>query len=269
MRRRALLGSLGMAALAGCSNGDDGAASATPTPTGTTTGTSTGSAEFEFVGVQTPNAAELNMPTTFAIGVRNVGTAAGTFTSELERRIDRGGGTTPGNGTATGTATASGNGEWETIGTIEMPLDAGELGEWRSPQFSGAYLETVHYRLAAFDETWAIRFDPKELDFGLRYAVPNGLFITVLGGSFESEYPTSEGNETASESTPTPTSPDGDDIWAVMLVEVRNRLQEAQSMPDPSTFEFTVNGESRTARQDVAADPYAGGTLEARTVARG
>ncbi|WP_251342740.1 hypothetical protein [Haloplanus halophilus] len=264
MRRRAFLSSVGIAALAGCSNGggSDGTATPTPSPTGS------GSPNFELVTVEYAESTPLNNPTSFAIGVENTGTGRGTFTSELDQRL--------------------GDGEWETAGELEMPLAAGERGEWHSPRFMPRYLTTFHFRLDAFDRTWSTEAVPAEYDFGIRYATPNDLFVNVLGGSFESAYPTASNetatdgtasnetatdgtasNETATDGTVTPTTPPDGQVWAVMRVDVRNRLQEPQPAPAPSTFTLEVDGEQRPLRQDVTADPYEGGSLGGRTVRRG
>jgi hypothetical protein len=253
MRRRAFLASAGIAALAGCSNGDDGGAGTT-TPT---TRTGTGTPSFELRGAEIPETRSLNVPTAIAIAVQNTGSGPGTFTTTLERRI--------------------GDGEWETATTIEMPLDAGEVGEWHSPRFSPRYLTTLHFRLGAFDETWSMEVAPRRLDFGNYYATPTGLYINVLGGSFESEYPT-PGNETdtaanetdtATNGTVTPTTaPDGE-AWAVIRLDVRNRLQEPQNTPAADEFVLTVDDESRPQHQEVTDDPYEGGELDGRTVTRG
>ncbi|GAB3326765.1 hypothetical protein [Haloplanus salinarum] len=295
MRRRAFLASAGIAALAGCSNGD-GPNDTTPTgtETGTETGTGSGSAEFEFLGVEAADQISINVPTTFGFGVRNVGSAEGTFTATLETR-------------------RAGE-EWTQASEIEMSLAAGETGEWHSPRFALNYLDTYEFRLPAVDETWSIETMPRRLDFGNYYAVPTGLYINVLGGSFEAEYPTSDEttNATATptngtatpeptptngtatpeptptngtatpeptptngtatpEPTPTPStpSPDEGDIWAVMRIDVRNRLQEPQSTPDPSEFVLEIEGERRPQHQEVSDDPYDGGELAARTVERG
>lgn len=264
MRRRAFLASAGIAALAGCSNGDG---SATTTPTGTST--NTGSATFELRGTRFPGSQTLNVATQFVIAIENTGSAAGTFTSDLEMKV--------------------GDGEWKTAGTLEMDLAAGETGEWHSPEFLPQYLTTLHFRLDAFDETWTIDIDPRELDFNNFYAVPTGLYINVLGGSFESTYPTAT-NETTSDgssndtlsvetATPTPTgtttatptatpAPEGQ-TWAIMKVDVRNRLQESQEAPPASSFVLEVDGERRPQHQDVSDNPYEGGELAGRTVIRG
>ncbi|WP_248895500.1 hypothetical protein [Haloplanus halobius] len=246
MRRRAFLGSVGLAALAGCSTGNDTTATPTSTPTSTPPGG--GSPAFELIGVQSPESLALNVPGQFRIGVKNTGSGKGTFTTPLESKY--------------------GEGEWKKSGTIEMPLSPGETGEWRSPSFTGQYLTPFHFRLPEFDRTWTVEVTPKELDFGKQYASPNGFILNVLGGSFESTYPTS-GNETATnETTPTPTSPGDGETWAVMQLEVRNRLQEAQTTPDPSTFVLTVNGEQRPQHQEVSDDPYDGSELAGRTIRR-
>jgi hypothetical protein len=261
MRRRVFLASAGLTALAGCSN--EGG-SATTTPTGTSTGT--GSASFELRGARFPGSKTLNVNTQFVIAVKNTGSAAGTFTSDLQMRV--------------------GDGEWKTAGQVEMELDAGETGEWHSPEFLPQYLTTLYFRLSEFDETWSIRIDPRELDFGNYYAVPTGLYINVLGGSFESTYP-APGNETTSggtengtatttatpNGTATPTgtatpAPEGK-TWAIMKVDVRNRLQEPQEAPPASSFALDVDGERMPQRQDVSDAPYEGGELAGRTVRRG
>jgi hypothetical protein len=248
MRRRTFLGALGLSALAGCSSdGDDGSGGATGTPVRTTgtTSTSGGPAEFEFVGVQAPDAIPLNQPSIFAIGVRNVGGTAGTFVSDLRTRRD--------------------GGEWETAGEVSMELAPGELGEWQSPSIFPRYLSTVDYRLVAFDETWSIEFVPAERDFGIGYSAPSGLIVNVLGGTFESAYPTDGGNETET----TQTEPADGGKWVVMEVDVRNGREEPRQAPDPSTFGFEVDGESREPNQSISPDPYRGGELDAKTVERG
>jgi hypothetical protein len=251
MRRRTFLASAGIAALAGCSNGDG---SATSTPT---TEAGTGSPNFELVGVEAPDSRALNNPTGFAIGIRNTGSGEGTFTSPLEQRVS--------------------DGEWRETGTIEMTLSAGETGEWRSPKFVPQYLGTLHFRLPEFDEAWSIEITPKRLDFGTHYATPTGLYINILGGSFESTYPTATNGtadngstdgtitENTTEGTP---APDGQ-IWAIMRVDVRNRLEEPIATPGASSFVLEVDGERMSQQQDVSDDPYEGGELAGRTVKRG
>jgi hypothetical protein len=269
MRRRAFLASAGIAALAGCSNGGSPSdatptrtATGTETPTTDRTFTDSGNAEFEFLGVEAPERLSINVPTTFGFGVRNVGSGPGTFTGTLETRRE--------------------GEEWTAAGEIEMPLTAGETGEWHSPRFSLSYLDSYQFRLPAFDETWTIETTPRRLDFGNYYAVPTGLFINVLGGSFEPAYPTTDGgttNATATptngtatpEPTPTPRTPAPDEggAWAVMRIDVRNRLEEPQSTPDPSEFVLEVDGERRPQHQEVSDEPYDGGELSGRTVERG
>ena len=275
MRRRAFLASAGIAALAGCSNGDgDGSATATPTTS------ETGSPEFELVSINAPDAIGLNDITTIGIEIRNVGSASGTFASRLDTKV--------------------GDGEWEEAGELTMSLDAGERGEWESPRFSLEYLQTYQFRLEAFDETWSIEGRTRELDFNNYYRSPTGLLINVLGGSFESTYPTdttetttngtataTPTNETATPTngtatatptngTATPTNgtavtpttaPDGR-VWAVIRVDVRNRRQEPQQSPPASTFTLEVDGESQPLRQSVTDDPYEERTLEGRMVRR-
>jgi hypothetical protein len=265
MRRRTFLASAGIAgiaALAGCSNGDEPGSTATPTDAGTpatasgrtgtptTASTGTGTPNFELRGAEIPEARPLNVPTAIAIAVRNTGNGAGTFTTALERRV--------------------GDGEWETAANIEMPLEAGETGEWHSPRFAPRYLGTLHFRLAAFDETWSMEIAPKRLDFGLYYASPTGLYLNVLGGSFESEYPTpSNETDTTTNATLTPTTaPDGE-TWAIMRLDVRNRLEEPQGTPNPEEFVLTVDGERRSQQQEVTDEPYESGELAGRTVRRG
>ncbi|AXG07871.1 hypothetical protein DU500_16345 [Haloplanus rubicundus] len=250
MRRRAFLASAGIAALAGCSSGNDDGDGSDGTATPTATSTGTGTPNFELRGAEIPEARALNVPTAIAVAVQNTGTGAGTFTSTLERRVD--------------------DGEWETAANIEMPLEAGETGEWHSPRFAPRYLATLHFRLAAFDETWSMEIAPKRLDFGLYYAAPTGLYLNVLGGSFESEYPApSNETDTTANETLTPTAaPDGE-TWAIMRVDVRNRLEEPQTTPAADEFVLTVDGEPRPQHQEVTDDPYEGGELAGRTVTRG
>ncbi|MFB6102970.1 MAG: hypothetical protein ABEJ73_10435 [Haloplanus sp.] len=254
MRRRAFLGAVGLTALAGCSNGGSGGSTATPT----STPAGTGSPNFEFLRVESAETTPLNVPTAFAIAIQNTGTAEGTFTSMLQAKI--------------------GDGEWKDAGTIEMTLAPGEKGEWHSPRLTPRYLTTLHYRLAAFDETWSIEVTPKRLDFGNYYNVPTGLYLNVLGGSFESKYPTptdgSTTNGTATngtgtpEPTPTPTTPPDGDIWAIMELEVRNRLDEPKTTPAASEFVLEVGGERRPLHQEVANPAYESITLDGRTIRR-
>jgi len=249
MRRRAFLASAGIAALAGCSNGG-GSTTATPTAA------ETGEPNFELRGTRFPGSQTLNVATQFVIAIENTGSADGTFTSPLEMKVGD-------------------EGDWKTAGELEMSLSAGETGEWHSPEFLPQYLTTLHFRLGAFDETWSIEIAPRELDFNHYYAVPTGLRINVLGGSFESTYPTAT-NETADGTTngtvtPTPTgtqAPDGQ-TWAVMRVDVRNRRQESLDAPPASSFALEVGGERMPQRQGVSDDPYEGGELAGRTVRRG
>ncbi|SEA09058.1 hypothetical protein SAMN04488065_1784 [Haloplanus vescus] len=257
MRRRAFLASTGIAALAGCSTGDS-STDGTATPTSTATSTESGEPNFEIRGTRFPSTQTLNVATTFVIAIQNTGTGDGTFTSELETKV--------------------GDGEWGTAGEIEMDVPAGETAEWHSPEFTAQYLTTLYFRLADFDETWSIEITPRELDFGNYYAAPNGLYINLLGGSFESSYPTSDdsGNTTATSTTTatatpttTPTSaPDGK-TWAVISADVRNRLQEPLTTPPADSFELTIDGESQPQHQEVSDNPYESGELEGRTVIRG
>lgn len=260
MQRRAFLASAGVAALAGCSGdgdpGNDGSTTTAPSDPGG--GTTSGDPAFELRGAKFPDTRALNNPTAFAIGVRNAGTAAGTFRSALETKV--------------------GDGEWKTAGEIEMTIGAGETGEWHSPRFIPQYLTTLHYRLAAFDEAWSIEITPKRPDFSIGYEVPNGLFMTILGGSFEAEYPTPN-DETTTDgaangtatggATPTPTTPGDGEVWAVLRVDVRNRREEPRTMPPASSFVLEVDGVRRSQHQGVSATPYEGGELQGRGGHRG
>jgi hypothetical protein len=239
MRRRSLLAAAGATVLAGCSNRTGSADGATPTGTVT----DAGSPSFELRGASFPDAITLNVPTTFAIAVRNTGTAAGTFATRLESKV--------------------GDGPWETGGELTMPLDPGETGKWRSPRFAAQYLHTLHFRLAAFDEEWSIETTPRQLDFGHYYDVPTGLRINVLGGSFETTYPT------ATNATVTPTTAPAGRTWAVMRVDVRNRLDQARSTPAATEFVLEVDGERRSLDQSVTDDPYRDGELGDRAARRG
>jgi hypothetical protein len=271
MRRRAFLGSVGIAALAGCNGEDADPTTQTPSTTGT------GTAAFDLLTVDSPERTQLNDPTEFSFVVENTGSSEGTFTSALETRQV--------------------GGEWTRATEIEMPLSAGERGEWRSPRFGPQYLTTYEFRLAAFDRTWSIDVVPKQIMFGQPYAVPSDLFINVEGGSFESTYPTpneddgatttetqtteptatTEATETADatptgtpDATPTPTDAPEGSVWAVLRVVVRNRLQEeSQPAPPASSFSLSVDGETPSLRQDVAPNPYEGGPLAPRTVRMG
>jgi hypothetical protein len=239
MRRRTFLSTVGMAALAGCSNGDS-ESTATSTSTPTTTPTDSGESEFAFRGVEAPDTVALNTPTRFTVGVENVGAGRGTFTSVLETRL--------------------GDGEWTEGGTVEMSLAAGETGRWRSPEIVPRYLTTYGFRLVAFDETWSIETGPERLGFGEDYATPTGLLIAVTGGSFESAY-TGWDDGTA---TPDPVTPTDGDQWLVLEVNVRNRLQEPRPVPPASAFTVEVGGERRPQHQEISTRPYEDGELDGR-----
>jgi hypothetical protein len=199
-----------MAALAGCNGGDSG--STTPTPT-----TGTGSPNFELLAVEGPEVNQLNNPTEFAFAIRNTGTGKGTFTSPLEAR--------------------SGDGEWSTVDQIEMPLSAGETGEWRTG-FEPRYLTTYQFRLAAFDRTWSVEGVPKELLFDQRYAVPTGLFLNVQGGSFESTYPSTT-NETA-------TATSTDETATATSTPTATSTQSATSTPTATPTPTATSTQSAT-----------------------
>jgi len=246
MHRRTLLATLGTTALAGCADGGDAGGDADSTETPTAQPTSTATDPFELDGIEAPDTVPLNVPFSFAVGVRNTTEQERTFTSKLSLKV--------------------GDGEWEEArGEISMPVQPGEVAAWESPRATPAYLNTYHYRLEAFDETWQTEIVPKVLDFGKRYATPTGLFLNVLGGSFESEYPTAD-NTTATPSTPVPA--DGE-AWAIIRLDVRNRLEEPLTTPPASDFVLEIDGEARPQRQDVSDDPYESMTLDGRTVTRG
>jgi len=243
MQRRAFLGTLGATVVGGCAgnDGSDADPTATPTPTTTSTGGGRGSAEFEFVGVQAPDSAQLNVPESFTVTVRNVGSADGTFTSPIRIKI--------------------GDAEWRTAGEISVSVPAGETREWQSAQFVPRYLDPIRFHLVAFDEQWSTQVTPRTLGFGDSYDAPTGLRLNVLGGSFETELPTTtNGTSTA--------APDGE-TWAVMRLDVRNRLEEPRTTPEASSFVLEVDGERRPQHQEVSDDPYGSGSLDGRTVWRG
>ncbi|WP_049934832.1 hypothetical protein [Haloplanus natans] len=244
MQRRAFLGTLGATVVGGCA-GNDGSETdptATPTPTpSTSTNGGRGSAAFEFVGVQAPDSVQLNVPESFTVTVRNVGSADGTFTSPIRIKI--------------------GDAEWRTAGELSVSVPAGETREWQSARFVPRYLDPIRFRIVAFDEQWSTQVTPRTLGFGDSYNVPTGLRFSLLGGSFETAASTAtNGTSTA--------APDGEK-WAVMRLEVRNRLQEPQDTPAASTFVLEVNGERRPQFQAVSDDPYEGTELDERTIRRG
>jgi len=239
MRRRAFLAATGITALAGCSS-DDGSTTATATPTTTATGTGDPSFELQRARILEPRA--LNAETAFVLTVQNSGSSAGTFTSELEMKV--------------------GDGEWSVADQIELSLAPGETGDWQSATLRPQYLSTLRFRVPAFDETWAVDVDPATLAFGERYVVPNGLFINVLGGSFESAYPTGEDGGSPTQ------APDGEK-WAIMRLDVRNSLEEPLTTPPADTFTLEVGGETRSQHQAMSDDPYTSGELGGRTVQRG
>lgn len=215
-----------------------------------TTTSGSGSAEFEFVGVEAPDSVQLNVPESFALGVRNVGSAEGKFTSPLRAKL--------------------GDKEWNTTGEVSMTIPAGKTGEWRSPRFVPRYLGTIRFHLVAFDEQWSVEVMPKELDFGVGYNVPTGLRVNALGGTFETEYPTpsNETDTTTNGTLTSTTAPDGE-TWLIMRLDVRNRLQEPLTTPEASDFILEVNGERRSQHQNVSDDAYESTSLDGRTVQRG
>lgn len=238
MRRRAFLASVGITAFAGCST-DGGSTGNGPTGTPTTTSTSSGEPNFELQNAEIPDTKPLNDPLKIAIAVQNTGSRSETFSSALEWKIN--------------------GGEWQTLTEVEMPLAAGETGEWRSPEFTLQYLRTIHFQLAAFDKTWSLQVIPKQLDFSDPYTVPTGLILNVLGGLFEPEYPTPS-DETDETVTPT-AAPEGE-MWAVIRLQIRNRLNKPQTMPAADEFVLTVDGERRPQHQEVSDNPYKSSDLE-------
>ncbi|MFB6108195.1 MAG: hypothetical protein ABEJ82_05045 [Haloplanus sp.] len=251
MRRRTLLASLGTTVLAGCNGSNAGSGSdstPTATPTRTVGKTPTATFPFEFTGVDAPETVQLNVPFTFAVGVRNAGERERTFVSKLSLKVD--------------------DGEWRTAsGQMQMTLSPGEKGVWKSPRGIPRYLGTYHYRLEAFDETWQTEIVPKKLDFSKRYATPKGLYVNVLGGRFESQYPTPGGsNDTSATSV---SAPEGK-VWLLLRVEVRNSTQSPMKSPPAEEFVVHVGGESyHPDYQEVTDDPYERMELGARTVTRG
>jgi hypothetical protein len=238
MRRRPFLSTAALTALAGCSTGSDSDGQ-----------TANGTGEFELVGIESPDQVPSTAQVRFTIRVRNTSSERQTFSSPIELRTDEG--------------------DWRVIDTVSLALDAGETGDVQTGQIAMPYLGTRTYRLPAFDETWAVEVNPLQLSFGESYLVPNGLIVSVIGGKFEPEYPTggSPANQTAA---PTPMTPPDGNVWLIMRVDVRNRLQgESLQAPEPAQFSLTTKGTQRQLHQDVAVDPYEGGSLASRTVRRG
>ncbi|RMB08343.1 hypothetical protein ATH50_3558 [Haloplanus aerogenes] len=240
MRRRAFLALVGTTALAGCS--DNGG--------GTQTGTETGASNFELVSIDSPDSTMLNVPQTFTIRIRNLGSSNRTFESAVSMRTN--------------------DGPWKERGTLQLSIPAGETKAWTSPEFSPRYLGNVQFRLAAFSSQWTIEVRPKRLTFGNFYATPTGFYLNVLGGSFQSEYPSSSNSAATDQTaTPTPMTPSDGDRWVVMRVEVRNRLENPQAAPPASDFVLKLDGERRPQHQEISTDPYEGAELAGRTVRRG
>lgn len=236
MRRRPFLSTAALAPLAGCSIGSNANGQ-----------TANGTGGFELAGIESPNHVPSTAQVRFTIRVRNVSSGRQTFSSPIELQ-------TP-------------EGDWRSVDTVSLSLDPGETGEVQTTQIVMPYLGTRKYRLPAFDETWAVEIHPLQLSFGETYLVPNGLIVSVIGGKLESAYPpaSSSANQTA-----TPTTPPDGDVWLIMRVDIRNRLQD-QSLqaPKPTQFSLTTEGTKRQLHQDVAVAPYEGGSLASRTVRRG
>lgn len=238
MRRRPFLSTAALAALAGCSTGSDA---------NVQTGDDSGG--FELVGIEAPVQVPSTAQVRFTIRVRNVSSGRQTFSSPIELQ--------------------TAEGDWRPVDTVSLALDAGETGDVQTAQLAMPYLGTREYRLPEFDETWAVEVRPLQLSFGESYLVPNGLIVSVIGGKFESEYPiaNSSANQTT---TPTPTTPPEGNVWLIIRIDVRNRLQdESLQAPKPAQFSLTTEGAQRQLHQDVAVDSYEGGALASRTVRRG
>jgi hypothetical protein len=238
MRRRFFLSSLGLTALAGCSSNEN---SDNP---------NSGEGGFELVSLDVPRQVPSTAQVTFRFQVRNTSSQRNTFTSPIEERQGD---------------------TWTQVDEVSLPLDSGETGTTQSSQLPFPYLGTRQYRLAAVNRTWSISTVPLQLQFRDQYVVPDGLLISVLGGSFETTYPQPD-NETARNETvtSTPTTPSSDNIWLIMRVDIRNRSQDnpVQS-PDPSEFTLTTNGQRRQPNQAIATDPYESRMLDPRMVIRG
>jgi hypothetical protein len=238
MRRRPFLSTAALATLAGCSTGSDADGQ-----------TAEGAGGFELIDIEAPNRVPSTAKVRFTIRVRNASSERQTFSSPIELQTPAG--------------------EWRTVDTVSLSLDAGETGDVQTAQLAMPYLGTRKYRLPALDETWAVEVRPLQLSFGESYLVPNGLIVSVIGGKFEPEYPiaNSSANQT---STPTPTTPSDGNLWLIMRVDVRNRLQdETLQAPEPSQFSLGTKGIQRQLRQEVAVDPYEGGPLDSRDVRQG
>jgi hypothetical protein len=238
MRRRPFLSIAALATLAGCSTGSNADGQAANDTGG-----------FELIGIEAPNQVPSTAQVRFSIRVRNVSSGRQTFSSPIELQTTEG--------------------EWRPVDTVSLSLDAGETGNVQTAQLAMPYLGIRKYRLPEFDETWAIEVRPLQLSFGESYLVPNGLIVSVIGGKFESQYPTA--NSSASQtSTPTPTTPPDGNVWLIMRVDVRNRLQnERLQAPKPAQFSLTTKETQRQLHRGVAVDPYKGGPLASRTVRRG
>lgn len=243
MQRRPFLSTAALAAIAGCSTN--------PNSDGQT---ESGTERFELVGIEAPDRAPSTAQVRFGIHIRNVGAERRTFSSPIKQKVD--------------------DDEWKTVDTVSLALDAGQAQKVQTSQFFLPYLGTQEFQLTAFDETWTVEVHPLHVSFGQAYVIPNGLLISVLGGSFESTYPTTDStaNQTASNqtATPTPTTPADGDVWLIMRVDVRNRLQEGTvQAPEPSQFTLKIAEEPQQQNQGIAVDPYQGGALTSRSVKRG
>jgi hypothetical protein len=266
MRRRSLLATFGagLASLAGCSESPSDGSTPATTPAGTSPADGGGvtADAFEVVSVETPDRVEIGAPYRFHVTVRNTSDRRGTLASPLSVRPE--------------------GGAWQPLDQrVEVEVPPGETATWDASKVHLGYLGTYEFRIDALDERWSVAVTPGVLSFGTLYRTPANLGINVVGGTFESQFPTgndgsSEGTTTA---TPTPTAtttapptatpvsaPDGK-TWLLVYVRMRNFSQSEQRIPAADTFSLRV-GDQTYAPQSVgpAGERYHQRALAGRTI---
>lgn len=171
MKRRGYLTGLASAAavgLAGC-GGDGSSAQQGSDGTSTSATTTAAPASFELVSVDAPEKVEIGEEVTYGFTVKNTGGESGTFETMISSK-------------------QSAASTWSTSGPWEQEVAAGEEYTLKSQPFTLDYLQTVDFRIDAFDETFSITAVSKKLPIGSTYTTPGDIQLTVSDISAKTNY---------------------------------------------------------------------------------
>lgn len=215
----ALLGS-SLAGVAGCGGqstpSDEGSPTATATPTAETEPSSD---RTTVTGINAPAEVAVMQSFDIALTIRNPTDGTATYASDVSVRRTDG---------------DDGGGAWSRFGRLEREIEPGTTTV-RATLQPIPYLGQYAFRLDGSGRTWEMRTTPRELRFGESFRTPRGHDLAVLGGDL---------TETYSPGSNTTRTPPPDTQWLLVLVEFRNRTDEAVSTPPFGTFAVRAAGET-------------------------